>query len=93
MKYFAAFLKMQDPAKSQELRPQHVQFLEETEKAGRIFARGRFTDGTGGLVVYQAESLEEATRIANGDPYIASGARILDIHEWDMKAAAGTRLP
>jgi uncharacterized protein len=91
MKYFAAFLKMQDPARSQELRPQHIQFLDETDKAGKIFARGRFTDGSGGLVVYQAETMEEAARIAGSDPYIASGARVLDIHEWDMKTGAGSQ--
>jgi uncharacterized protein YciI len=90
MKYFAAFLKMQDTVKSQDLRPDHIRFLDETDRAGKIFARGRFTDGAGGLVVYVAETLEEATRIAQGDPYIASGARTLDIHEWDMKTGAGS---
>jgi uncharacterized protein YciI len=85
MKYFAAFLRMQDPAKSQDLRPQHIEFLDRGGREGRIFARGRFADGTGGLVVYKAESLQEARIIAESDPYIASGSRSLEIHEWDMK--------
>ncbi|MEJ2171037.1 MAG: YciI family protein [Desulfobacterales bacterium] len=54
-----------------------------------MFARGRFADGKGGLVIYMAPSLEEATRIAESDPYIASGARTLEVYEWDMKVAAG----
>jgi len=87
MKYFAAFLKMLDPEKSQTLRPQHLEFLVRTEGEGRIFARGRFNDGAGGLVVYMAESLDEARRIAESDPYIAGGARTLELHEWEMKSS------
>ncbi len=85
MKYFAAFLKMNDPSKSQDLRPQHLEFLERSEQEGKVFARGRFEDGAGGLVIYQAESLEEARSIAESDPYITSGARSLELHEWGMK--------
>jgi uncharacterized protein YciI len=85
MKFFATFLKMQDPAKSQELRPQHLAFLDQGGKEGKIFARGRFADGAGGLVIYLAESLEDARKMAESDPYISSGARSLEMHEWDMK--------
>jgi len=85
MRYYAAFLKMQDPSKNQELRPQHIEFLERGGKEGKIYARGRFADGSGGLVIYLAESLEEARRLAESDPYVTSGARSLELHEWDMK--------
>ena len=85
MKYFAALLRMRDPAKSQSLRPQHLEFLERGEKEGRVFARGKFTDDAGGLIIYRAESFEDAREIAESDPYITSGARSLEIHEWDMK--------
>jgi len=87
MKYYAAFLRMQDPSKSQDLRPQHIAFLDQGGKEGKIFARGRFTDGTGGLVIYKTESLEEAQKLAESDPYVSSGARSLELHEWDMKLA------
>jgi hypothetical protein len=76
---------MQDPTKSQNLRPQHLEFLGRGEKEGRIFARGKFMDDAGGLVIYQAESLEDARRTAESDPYVTGGARSLEIHEWDMK--------
>ncbi len=87
MKYFAAFLKMKDLEKNVNFRQQHVDFLIENEKKGNIFARGRFTDGEGGLVIYLAESREEAAGLANSDPYVVSGARSLDLYEWDMKVA------
>jgi hypothetical protein len=85
MKYFAAFLPMRDLEKSQELRPAHVEFLDQKSQEGKIFARGRFADGAGGLIVYKADSLEEAKKIASSDPYVMHGARSLELHEWEMK--------
>jgi uncharacterized protein YciI len=85
-KYFAALLNMKDVEKNTKYRQQHVDFLVEKEKEGKIFARGRFTDGEGGLVIYAAASFEEAIKLAESDPYVASGARTLEFHEWDMKS-------
>ena len=85
MKYFAALLIMRDSKKSQDLRTRHLEFLKQIEEEGRIFARGRFTDGAGGLVIYQAQSFEEASKIAESDPYVTSGARTLEMHEWDIR--------
>ena len=85
MKYFAAFLKMNDLEKNASYRQQHIDFLVQNEKDGNIFARGRFADSKGGLVIYIAPSLEEAVKIAESDPYVTSGARTLEVFEWDMK--------
>ncbi|NLT67208.1 MAG: hypothetical protein GXX84_11440 [Acidobacteria bacterium] len=87
MKYFAALLRMNDIAKNRDFRQQHVDFLQEKEKEGKIFARGRFAGDAGGLVIYIASSLEAASSIAGSDPYVRSGARTLEIYEWDMKLA------
>jgi len=84
VKYFAAFLPMLDEKKSQALRPHHLDHLASAFQQGRIFAYGRFVDGSGGLIIYKANSLEEATKLAQGDPYVANGARGLEIHEWEM---------
>ncbi len=83
MRYFAAFLKMQDLTKNRDLRPQHLAFLD--ENAANIFARGPFADGAGGLVIYTAESLDEAVTLARKDPYVVHGARSLEVHEWNVK--------
>ncbi|WP_261129589.1 YciI family protein [Bacillus sp. Marseille-Q3570] len=84
MKYLAAVLPMKDQEKSAQYRPQHLEYLEEQMKKGRIFAKGRFSDGTGGLVIYMAPSLEEVMKIAENDPYVLKGARELEMHEWEM---------
>lgn len=88
MKYFAAFLKMKDIEKNKTFHQQHVDFLTVNEKAGKIFARGKFMDGEGGLVIYIAGSRDEAVKLAESDPYVSSGARTLEVFEWDMKVTA-----
>ena len=87
MKYFAAFLPMLDSEKSQTLRPDHLEYLAARRREGQIFAQGRFVDGSGGLVIYMAESFEEARRLAAADPYVIHGARRLEFHEWAMTLA------
>jgi len=88
MKYFAALLMMKDLEKNTQFRQQHVEFLVKNENEGHIFARGRFAGSNGGMVIYMAESLEDAVKIAESDPYVTSGARTLEVYEWDMKMPA-----
>jgi uncharacterized protein len=84
MNYFAVLLPMKDEEKSRTYRPDHLYYLQQLLEAGNIFAKGRFVDGTGGLVIYHAESLEEAEEIVKKDPYVVNGARGYEIHEWEM---------
>lgn len=84
MAYFAAILHMADQEKNKTYRPNHLAHLEELEQQGKVFAKGPFTDGAGGLVVYIADSLREAEELANKDPYVIEGARRLQLHEWKL---------
>lgn len=85
MKFFAAVQFVLDASKGEPHKQKHVEFLEKGVAEGRIFARGRFPDGCGGLTIFEAESLEEAKRYAESDPYVVHGVRRLEIHEWAMK--------
>lgn len=84
MKYFAVLLPMADVEKSKLYRSEHLEFLDQRRKEGKIFVNGRFLDGSGGLVIYQVHSLEEVEEIVKQDPYVLHGAREYRIHEWDM---------
>jgi uncharacterized protein YciI len=88
MKYYAVFLIMLDAQKSQEVRQQHLDYLAQRRSEGKIFANGRFVDGAGGLVIYMAETDQEVVEITEQDPYIVSGARRYEIHEWEMVTEA-----
>jgi uncharacterized protein YciI len=85
MKYFAAFLEMKDLAKNVSFRPQHLDYVLHKRNEGKIFASGRFTGNGGGLVIYMAQSFDEAKKMAESDPFVSSGARVLELYEWDMK--------
>lgn len=85
MKYFAAIQSVLDADKIAATKPAHLEFLERMVAEGRLYLRGRFPDGSGGLSIYRAETLDEARALAERDPYVQSGARRLDLHEWDMK--------
>ncbi|WP_227938097.1 YciI family protein [Alkalihalobacillus deserti] len=82
MAFFAAMLYMKDEELNATYRPDHLAFLEGLDKEGKIFARGPFLDGTGGMVIYQSDSYEEALKLAEKDPYIVHGVRSLKLHEW-----------
>ncbi|MFD2044817.1 YciI family protein [Ornithinibacillus salinisoli] len=85
MKYFAVFLPMKDEEKSKQYRQEHLDYLQEKSEEGTVFAKGRFTDGTGGLVIFLASSFADVEELVNKDPYIVHGARGYKIHEWEMK--------
>lgn len=84
MAHFAAILHMEKPELNQPFRPQHLEYLNNLDKQGKIFAKGPFADGAGGLVVYIADSLAEAKELAEQDPYVREGVRRLELHEWKI---------
>lgn len=81
MAYYAALLHMIDPEKNKEVRPQHLDYLEKLGE--KVFARGPFADGSGGLVVYRADSFDEARELAENDPAVVHGVRRLELKEWN----------
>lgn len=84
MKYFAVLLPMLDEEKSKKWRPYHLDYLNKKAEEGKVFAKGRFTDGTGGLVIYKEENFAAAEELVKQDPYIIHQARTYEIHEWEM---------
>lgn len=85
MAHYAAILHIVDPEKRKELLPKHREFLFSMREQGKIYAMGPFVDGAGGLVIYVADSLEEAQAMAEKDPYVSEKALRLELHEWRIK--------
>lgn len=50
----------------------------------RVLERRLNFDGTGGLVIYIANSLEQVQSLVEDDPYIINQARGFEIHEWEI---------
>ncbi|PSL41574.1 uncharacterized protein YciI [Planomicrobium soli] len=84
MTHYAVLLPLVDKEKSDQERPAHLAFLDEMKQAGHVSAFGRFVDGSGGLVIYNAETYEECEALVKQDPFVQSGARTYKIHEWGL---------
>lgn len=65
------------PERRKTHRPAHLAGLEGLEAAGRIHHAGPLLDAdaepVGSLIVFEAESLDEARRLAARDPYVVEG--------------------
>lgn len=64
---------------NEELIKRHVEYLRELKRLGKLVLCGPFTDYPGGMVIFLAEDLAEATNIAESDPFIASGCKSYEI--------------
>jgi uncharacterized protein len=69
---------------SKELVESHVEHLKELKRQGKLVLCGPFTDYPGGMVIFLAESLEEATTIAQSDPFISSGCKSYTIRTLEV---------
>ena len=63
---------------------EHMDYLKKVAKE-RYFLAGGFTNTSGGMLLFEAESLEEAQKVANGDPLIKKGLFRCDIFEWALE--------
>lgn len=79
---YAAILTTVDPDKDAEILDIHKKYLQDLIDEGKIFAKGPFTDHSGGLVIYKTESYEEALKMAENDPAVIQKSRTLALKEW-----------
>ncbi len=64
---------------NEEIIKKHVEHLKELKRQNKLVLCGPFTDYPGGMVVFLAKDLEEATNIAKSDPFISSGCKSFEI--------------
>lgn len=80
------------PGGDQELMkatlPAHLDYQKELEANGHLVMAGPLSDETGeamqgyGMIIYRAQSFEEARALAEADPMHASGARSFTMRRW-----------
>src|SRR3954466_8800263 len=73
--------------KGLDLKPylaDHLAYMIELERAGRLFASGPFGDGTAadGMTIVRAANEEEARAMALRDPVVVNGIRTFTIQSW-----------
>lgn len=80
---YVYFMKNQKPL-NEELIKEHVEHLKSLKSQGKLVLCGPFSDYPGGMVVYLADNLEEATSIAKSDPFISSGCKIFEVRTLEV---------
>lgn len=60
----------------------HRQWLDDQHRAGRLLFSGPTTDGSYGIYIVLAASLDEAKSIAAKDPHHVQGVRAMEVLEW-----------
>ncbi|PPK76793.1 uncharacterized protein YciI [Lacrimispora xylanisolvens] len=80
---YVYFMKNQKPL-NEELIKEHVEHLKSLKSQGKLVLCGPFSDYPGGMVVYLADNLEEATSIAKSDPFISSGCKTFEVRTLEV---------
>ncbi len=73
MKFAAISEYLNDADKVQSIRPVHRQYLASLRERGQLAASGPFIDGTGALIIYEADNAEEAEKLLKADPFNQNG--------------------
>lgn len=73
MKFAAIIEYITDQDKVQSIRPTHREYLGSLRAGGKLATAGPFTDGSGALIIYEAESAEEAEQLIQADPFNQNG--------------------
>ena len=66
---------------------ENVEHLRSLDQNGRLVLCGPFADYPGGMVVFRADSEDEALRIAESDPFIASGFKTFELRTLEVANA------
>ena len=73
MKFAAIIDYKPDDPQLATVRPVHRQYLAELRDKGKLAISGPFTEGGGALIVYEAESKDEAEAMYQADPFTTAG--------------------
>jgi uncharacterized protein YciI len=81
------------PAENAERMQKHLAYIRSQVEAGNFVLVGPLTEDNRirGIAVIQAASLEEAQRIASGDPVVQSGHLTVEVHPILLEDLAGVR--
>ena len=82
MKY-AAFIRYGNSDQIATVRPRHREYLGSLKEQGKLAASGPFTDDSGALIIYEAESEAEARALIQADPFRQAGVfQEIELTEW-----------
>ena len=83
--YTATLTYTDDKDKIQEVRPTHRKYLQSLVDSGRLHESGPFTDDSGALIIYNADSEADARELLANDPFTINGVITeATVKEWKI---------
>jgi uncharacterized protein YciI len=80
------------PVREQDYWDDHARFMDALFDAGTVVLGGPFADGTGSLVILEADSPQEARAIYQNDPWTQQDLLVVaDAKEWTIFLDSRTR--
>jgi uncharacterized protein YciI len=74
-----------DTERRDQVRPKHREYLQTLLDGGKLHESGPFTDDSGALLVYEADSEADVKELLANDPYTAGGViGTASIKEWNV---------
>lgn len=76
------------PETLKDVLPRHLEYIKKMEGEGRIFLAGPMSDDSGtlmeghGMLVYRADTMEQARQLAENDPMHQEGCRTFELRKW-----------
>ena len=94
MKYAATIEYSQDKEKVEAARPAHRAYLTSLVEKNLLFASGPFEDGSGALIIYEADTPEGVDALMKADPFHAAGVFVRwTVRPWKMVFANPRLMP
>ena len=86
MKTYVAWMTVKAAEKVKELLPTHKEHLEKLKVKNRLVLSGPFLipEYSGGIMIFKAESFEEAKDVMENDPFIRNEVEDYDLRELAM---------
>ena len=85
MKFAAVIEYSQEQEKVNAVRPTHRAYLASLVEKNQLFASGPFEDGSGALIIYEADTLDGAEALIAADPFHAAGVFLRwTVRPWKM---------
>ncbi len=92
MKFAILLEKCSTPEAFQKVVPDHVAYMDRLHEQGVLIAAGPFHDGSGGLILIEADSEAAATAVAEADPFISRGVERYTLKHWEVLTASRPEL-
>jgi uncharacterized protein YciI len=84
MRFAYVYLMAEDPDRVRAVAPQHAAYWQGLDLPNYI--GGPFADRSGGLITFEARSVEEAEQLAADDPFLREGLLATrSLKEWHVE--------